>query len=461
MKKIDLSILDNADDEIIDKLAPFSSDNETKKRVFSMSEKKFDKMINDRDRNNEYADSVSGVDVYRRPVWQKALCAAAAFAVIAGGIGATAYLMPKKGDSPDKLRAVQVEDGSEALAVLTTEELTTEFVSETSAPVVKQEAAVPLSNDEMKKLFDDSIEPYFEAVSLNSSERFDNSAESVEFWRYCGEYDADMDQGEDPDLKHEGDSAYKRCTYYKVKDPKFSTINELMDYYNTFMYKPEVQIGLGVDVSALEPGSIIPENRGNVNIIGYNGGIYANEYLQSGLPSENHGEVICDKPLYVTPTSFSWERIYKVPNADIGGNIVAEKAESVELDFEKMSDGSWKVTSCQVGGNEYDANMDYYKLTTIFSNWGGPYISDNMGINFSEAEKNIIGYITNNIDSRFSHYLLWERAASVPDNAKILTDEYVNDGNFLKFTYQEAHTDSPLTLDIYTDCNGKIFAVVE
>ena len=67
----------------------------------------------------------------------------------------------------------------------------------------------------------------------------------------------------------------------------------------------------------------------------------------------------------------------------------------------------------------------------------------------------------NIIKSNKSHFLFWERASSVPDNAKKLTDEYVNDGNFLKFTYQEVYTDSPLTVDIYTDCNGEIFAVVE
>ena len=121
MKKIDLSILDSADDEIIDKIAPFSSDDETKKRVFTMSESKFDKMINDRDRNNEYTESVSGTDIYRRPVWHKALCAAAAFAVIVGGIGTTAYLMPKKASSPDRLAAAQVEESSEVQSVFTTE----------------------------------------------------------------------------------------------------------------------------------------------------------------------------------------------------------------------------------------------------------------------------------------------------------------------------------------------------
>ena len=45
MKKIDLSILDNADDDIVEKLLPYSSDSDTKDRVFSMSEKKFDELM--------------------------------------------------------------------------------------------------------------------------------------------------------------------------------------------------------------------------------------------------------------------------------------------------------------------------------------------------------------------------------------------------------------------------------
>ena len=440
MKKIDLSILDNADDEIMDKIVPFSSDNETKRRVFNMSERKFDKMINERETNTEYTDSVSGVEIYKRPVWHKALCAAAALAVIAGGIGTTSYLMPKKANSQNKLAAAYVEEHSEATTVLRTEEITT---------------------DEMRKLFDDNIDQYFEAVSLNSSERFDDSAEPVKFWRYWGEYSDDMDYESLDDYKREGNSLYTLCTYYKVKDPKFSNIGELTDYYNTFLYNPDVQIGLGVDVSRLEPDSVIPEKRANINIIGYNGGIYANEYLRTGLRSANCEEVICDKPLYVTPTSFTWERIYRVPNADLGGEIIADKAESVELDFEKMSDGTWKVTSGQVAGDVYHADLDYNKLTTAFSNWGGPYISDNMGIDFGEADKNVSDYVMNTINRSKKHNLLWERTSSAPDTAKILTDEYVNNGNYLKFTYQEVETDSPLTVDIYTDCNGKIFAVVE
>ena len=45
MKKIDLSILNNADDDIIDGLVTFSSDEETKKRVLAMSERKYEELI--------------------------------------------------------------------------------------------------------------------------------------------------------------------------------------------------------------------------------------------------------------------------------------------------------------------------------------------------------------------------------------------------------------------------------
>ena len=94
MKKIDLGILDNADDDVIEKLPLFSSDEETKKRVLTMSEKKYDELMNQKkdEKYNEYSESVSGVETYRKPVWHRALCTAAAVAVIAGGLGTAALL---------------------------------------------------------------------------------------------------------------------------------------------------------------------------------------------------------------------------------------------------------------------------------------------------------------------------------------------------------------------------------
>ena len=48
MKKINLGILNNADDDVIEKLPPYSSDEETRKRGLAMSEKKFDELMNEK-----------------------------------------------------------------------------------------------------------------------------------------------------------------------------------------------------------------------------------------------------------------------------------------------------------------------------------------------------------------------------------------------------------------------------
>ncbi|NLG04129.1 MAG: hypothetical protein GX567_09925, partial [Clostridia bacterium] len=80
MKKFDLGILDNADDDVIEKLPPYSSDEETRKSVLAMSEKKFDELMNEKkdEKNNKYSVSVSGVEKYRKPVWHRVLSTAAA-----------------------------------------------------------------------------------------------------------------------------------------------------------------------------------------------------------------------------------------------------------------------------------------------------------------------------------------------------------------------------------------------
>jgi len=143
MKKNDLSILDNADDDIIDKLPPFSSDEATRKRVLSMSEKKFEKLMSEKNKGNDnvYEVSVSGVERYRRPVWHKALGVAAAVALIAGSIGTVAVIKNKSPKSGDSMYAVQ-----------TTEAQGTETVpaAEGTDVITVQAPAIDISNDEVR-----------------------------------------------------------------------------------------------------------------------------------------------------------------------------------------------------------------------------------------------------------------------------------------------------------------------
>jgi hypothetical protein len=153
--------------------------------------------------------------------------------------------------------------------------------------------------------------------------------------------------------------------------------------------------------------------------------------------------------------------IYKVYNADIGGQTIPVKAESIQLDFEKLSDGSWKVTNGEVAGDEYNSSLDYYALDTVFSNAGGAYISSNMGIDFDKASNAASDYITDVIHRERAFYTLWERTDKLPENYEHITDDYVKDNNWLKFTYREAFTHDGPDVDIFTDSNGTIFAVAE
>lgn len=178
MKKIDLGILDNADDDIIEKLPLFSSDEETRKRVLSMSEKKFDELINEENKGNEggYEVSVSGVEKYRRPVWHKALGIAAAIALIAGGVGTAAALKHNSPKSSDSM-----------LAAHTTEHQLTSS-SETSSvstepPVQALVPKIDIANDEVRFMAA-AYAPYLLDISAEQQQKLAAALDSSE-WTSC------------------------------------------------------------------------------------------------------------------------------------------------------------------------------------------------------------------------------------------------------------------------------------
>ncbi|NLT07932.1 MAG: hypothetical protein GXY08_00265, partial [Ruminococcus sp.] len=94
-KKNEFDILENNSQDVIDRIAeefPPQDENE-KEMVFKMSEKKFNNRIPEADDDSN--KSVSGVEIYNRPVWKRILNVAAAAAVLisgtAGGIKAIKY----------------------------------------------------------------------------------------------------------------------------------------------------------------------------------------------------------------------------------------------------------------------------------------------------------------------------------------------------------------------------------
>lgn len=109
-KENKLDMLENTEQSVIDRLSsefPPQDVNE-KELIFKMSERKFNNNINGLSADDE--QTVSGVEVYKRPVWQRVLSAAAAIAVLAGGITGTAYALKHFRNVSDTTSNIVTED---------------------------------------------------------------------------------------------------------------------------------------------------------------------------------------------------------------------------------------------------------------------------------------------------------------------------------------------------------------
>ena len=92
-KELNLDTLENADDETLRKIAAdCPASEEEKERMFAMSRK----IYNERTKESDYRNDmeVSGVDVYKKPIWHK-FAAAAAVLVIGAGAVAGGILLKK------------------------------------------------------------------------------------------------------------------------------------------------------------------------------------------------------------------------------------------------------------------------------------------------------------------------------------------------------------------------------
>ena len=86
MNKNRIDIFDDPDDETINSIAsnyPILTEEE-KDRMFAMSERKYN--IN-KGYEDEFSEEVRGVERCNRPIWSKYAAVAAAFLLLAGGIG--------------------------------------------------------------------------------------------------------------------------------------------------------------------------------------------------------------------------------------------------------------------------------------------------------------------------------------------------------------------------------------
>ncbi|EWM54737.1 hypothetical protein [Ruminococcus flavefaciens] len=373
-KKFD--ILKNAKDDIIEELIPFSSDDEqTKKRVFEMSERKFNNMIK-ADKNIDSADSeisVSGVEKYRRPVWYKPLCAAAAFVVVAGGVGTLGFM--NRGILARKGPAAKVEEEMTTDNILVTEavteavtepltEIATEAVTEGIELIASDSEGVP-TEEEMKEIFNNYLPVYMDIYNLNTADTIDPTAETISFWQYGGDDpDGSFDQSLWPNSKKEGTVIYDHVTYYKVSDDRYSNLEEFRNYYDKYFAYNREDVNINgryvycddfsdhnVDDKITDPDS--PVRR--FDVIGYNGALYVPVKDDLAHHPENWDNIISDRSFNVTENSFVWERINKIETE------TDPYMECLDLEFVKCSDGKWRISDHSLIYMAYDPSKDYSK----------------------------------------------------------------------------------------------------
>lgn len=427
MKDLKLDILNRADDDIIDSLVPFSSDDKkTKKRILAMSEKKLAELQRGSEsETNEI--SVRGVEQYRRPVWYRPLCAAAAFVVMAGGIGMFALLNRTKGnqfDDPDKNNAAAT---TEADTTETNTEADTTEVQTTEAATEAQTEINGHTFEEMKGIADELLPHWIEARNLCSKPNIDTSGEQLKIWSSYFEED---------------------LIYYKINNPHFTSYDELISYYSPYFIDPVSQFYCfrieGDDTSVLE-------NDENIHgMIEYKGELYAHEYFTPTVPDYAAITPISEKPSQIRENSFGWERATICQPGDeyLGGGS-EDWVAILDMEFMKDDDGVWKIASCQPSsGALEDFNAE-------FGNSIENEISAKTNTDYDTVYDTVREYLKNEYD--YTGIVTINLADQLYDNVEIINDNYVNNNNWISCTCSSLLHDGSL-LTIFIDENGTIFA---
>lgn len=442
MKDINLDILENAEDEIINELEPFSSDSDsTRKRVLSMSEKKYNDMK--RNAENNKSIEVSGVEKYRRPAWYKPLCAAAAVMLLIGGTS-TALLLNKNANPGESDSSSDISDVQE------------ETTTPTEAVTEAESDGLP-TEEEMKAVFEEYMNVYMETKQFRYAEDEEPDTDSIDFWFFTDMYRADDDEyiNSDPDLKKENGKLYERKTLYKLSNTRFRTINELKEYYGQYFLDVNNRLYLDDHSSEYQPGDTITDENVHFGVAEYNGALYGIINTRSFENYDFFNNILCDKAYNVTEKSFTWVRTVKM---DQGTNLDSENGDiaySAFMDVEKDADGRWKINNTILGYNTYDENTDYYTSEDEYMQMQ-PFIPLNSGIRSHDAQIAAYNYVNDNYaeDNYFNYG--WKLTDTLPDEYEHITDDFINDNNWFQYTTWNNNGDR---LDVYVDCNNTVFAL--
>lgn len=268
--------LENSEDgdlEMIYRLTPELSD-EQFERILTMSKKRRNIMKKSNERNikmiQKNPDTVSGVDIYKRPSWTRILATAASFVILAGGLAFGFHLM-RKSDSP----APPLSSDAQSTSNTST---TTSIVTTSTQPAEDTYRA------ECEKAMNEIERNKGEAYELiaHISDHIDmNDTFEVNV------HDSYSDPGTEPIVTN------SQITYARYTNTNFGSLDEMRDFYIEYAVKytwgPDWEYTSGSDMDShyveryfdtrVQPGDTLNTNSWDKSDIipmytEYNGKIY-------------------------------------------------------------------------------------------------------------------------------------------------------------------------------------------
>ncbi len=195
MNNKDFEILENADDETVEKLGNKYPVFDEKKReeIYKMTMKKMKEQ--NESTYTEYSEKIEGVEKYKRPVWQRVSAVAAAAAIVAGGF-ALFRNIPREGKNkgPDYMTEVTTDTTEPSTAAIdsdSSDPLQNSLNSAAKCLYTTANAALTEMNEEKEitGIFIISSDPS-QNYNVSSDFNIDSFYEKLKYYnKYIDEYD--------------------------------------------------------------------------------------------------------------------------------------------------------------------------------------------------------------------------------------------------------------------------------
>ena len=347
------NVLDNAEDETIEKLSSFTDDDdEVKKRILDMSERKFKEMTSAEqteklNRNNEKEIQVK---INSRHHLTRILSAAAVIAIIAG-VGTSVHRHIENLKYPESPAAVSPE--------------TTELPAVTEAAENTEQSDVS-SVTGLNTFFHPYFDIYYLMAYIGSDDAVEimPETEKVSILQYVKDKD-DSDQNNENEYIDLDGKLYEYKDYYLIGDPELQDYEKFIDYMAKFFTDPfHVYLDkttIGTDIGDAE---IIPENDNNIDktVIGIGGKTYVRKSNESWpFAYCNMNEPVFENYCRGKNGDLYGEKMYLYQDRETGNNILRSYVLHLVMnnkDYKTFKFSDYKIESAVFGESKFHDDAD-------------------------------------------------------------------------------------------------------